>query len=152
MTILSFQNVTSGGRNAVVAKFKQRYQIAWKKMKEEYGGLIWVVPSILGVHELSHIIVGKGLNMQYGWYGFSIYGEIPQVMFGSIGVYVNEDTPWTFAAGLIGSLLWIVVTRRYGSLFRLYMTKKTFWVGLLYAVWIAKWDLKWLVGEFLKVL
>jgi hypothetical protein len=137
-----------------VAKLKQMRQIACKKIKDEYGGLIWVGPGIVGVHELSHIIVGKGLNMRYGWYGFSgfsVHREIPQPMFGSIGVYVNEVTPWTLAAGLIGSLLWIAVMRRYGSIFGFHMTKQTFLVGLLYAFWIAKWDLNWLAGEILKI-
>jgi hypothetical protein len=133
-----------------MAKLKRRQ--VWEEMKKEYGGLIWVGPGIVGVHELSHIIVGKGLNMQNGWHGFSVHGKITEAMFGIVGVYVNEVTPWTFAAGLIGSLIWIAVMRRYGSLFRLHMTRQTFWVGVFYAVWIAKWDLKWLAGELLKVL
>ncbi len=135
-----------------MTKVKQTHQITWKEIIEAYGGLIWVGPGIVIVHELSHIILGKGLNMQNGWYGFSVHGEITEAMYGIIGVYVNEVTPWTFAAGLIGSLLWIAVMRRHGSLIRLHMTEQTFWVGLLYAVWIAKWDLRWLVGEILKIL
>ncbi len=133
-----------------MTKVKQRHEISWKEIKEAYGGLIWVGPGIVVVHELSHIIAGKGLDMQNGMYGFSVHGEITEVMYGIIGVYVNEVTPWTFAAGLIGSLLWIAVMRRYGSLIRLHMTDQTFWVGLMYAVWIAKWDLRWLVGEILN--
>ncbi len=122
-----------------MAKVKQTHQITWKEMKEAYGGLIWVWPGIVVVHELSHIIVGKGLNMQNGWYGFSVHGEITEAMYGIIGVYVNEVTLWTYVAGLIGSLLWIALMRRYGSLIRLHMTEQVFWAGLLYAVWIAKW-------------
>ncbi len=135
-----------------MTKLNQTHQITWKKIKEAYGGLIWVVPGIVVVHELSHIIIGKGLNMQNGWHGFSVQGEITQVMYGIVGVYVNEVTPWTFAAGLIGSLLWIALLRRHGSLIRLHMTEQTFWAGLVYAVWIAKWDLRLLAGEILKVL
>ncbi|MGE5810709.1 MAG: hypothetical protein ACM339_04360 [Ignavibacteria bacterium] len=135
-----------------MAKGKQTHKITWKEIKEAYGGLIWVGPGIVVVHELSHIIVGKGLNMQNGWYGLSVNGDITEAMYGIFGVYVNEVTPWTFAAGLTGSLLWIALMRRYGSLIRLHMTEQMFWAGLLYAVWIAKWDLKWLAGEILKVL
>ena len=135
-----------------MTKINQTHQVTWKKIKEAYGGLIWVVPGIVVVHELSHIIIGKGLNMQNGWHGFSVQGEITQVMYGIVGVYVNEVTPWTFAAGLIGSLLWIALLRRHGSLIRLQMTEQTFWAGLVYAVWIAKWDLRLLAGEILKVL
>ena len=135
-----------------MTKINQTHQVTWKKIKEAYGGLIWVVPGIVVVHELSHIIIGKGLNMQNGWHGFSVQGEITQVMYGIVGVYVNEVTPWTFAAGLIGSLLWIALLRRHGSLIRLHMTEQTFWAGLVYAVWIAKWDLRLLAGEILKVL
>jgi len=135
-----------------MTKVKQTHQIAWKDIKEIYGGLIWIVPGIVVVHELSHIIVGKGLNMQNGWYGFSVQGEITQAMYGIFGVYVNEVTPWTFVAGLIGSLLWLAVARRYGSLIGFHMTDQTFWAGLLYAVWIAKWDLSWLAEEILNVL
>ncbi len=135
-----------------MTKVKPTRQIAWKEIKEAYTGLIWVVPGIVVVHELSHIIVGKGLNMQNGWYGLSVHGEITEAMYGIFGVYVNEVTLWTLAAGLIGSLLWIAVIKRHGSLIRLHMTEHTFWVGLLYAVWIAKWDLKLLIGELLKIL
>jgi len=135
-----------------MTKLNQTHQITWEKIKEAYGGLIWVVPGIVVVHELSHIIIGKGLNMQNGWHGFSVQGEITQVMYGIVGVYVNEVTPWTFAAGLIGSLLWIALLRRHGSLIRLHMTEQTFWAGLVYAVWIAKWDLRLLAGEILKIL
>ena len=135
-----------------ILKTTENLLITWKKIKETYGGLIWVVPGIVVVHELSHIIFGKGLNMQNGWYGFSVHGEITQAMYGIIGVYVNEVTPLTFAAGLIGSLLWIALLRRHGSLIRLHMTEQTFWTGFLYAVWIAKWDLRLLAGEILKVL
>jgi len=135
-----------------MTKINQTHQVTWKKIKEAYGGLIWVVPGIVVVHELSHIIIGKGLNMQNGWHGFSVQGEITQVMYGIVGVYVNEVTPWTFAAGLIGSLLWIALLRRHGSLIRLHMTEQTFWAGLMYAVWIAKWDIRLLAGEILKVL
>ena len=135
-----------------MTKVNQTHKVTWKKIKEAYGGLIWVVPGIVVVHELSHIIIGKGLNMQNGWYGFSVHGEITQAMYGIIGVYVNEVTPWTFAAGLIGSLLWIALLRRHGSLIRLHMTEQTFWAGLMYAVWIAKWDLRLLAGEILKII
>ncbi len=131
-----------------MAKVKQAHQRAWKEIKEAYGGLIWVGPGIVVVHELSHIIVGKGLDMQNGWYGFSVNGELSEAMYGIIGVYVTEVTPWTYAAGLVGSLLWIAVMRRHGSRIRLHMTEQTFWAGLMYAVWIAKWDL----GEILKSL
>ena len=143
------KKTNSSIKNAINAQIKRRLRISWKEIKIEYGGLMWVWPGIVIVHELSHIIVGKGLNMQYGWYGISVHGKIPEVMFGIIGVYVNEATQWTYAAGLIGSLLWIVVMRKHGSLLGIQMTKQTFWVGLLYAVWIAKWDLNWLVGEIL---
>jgi len=134
-----------------MTKVSQTNQITWKKIKEAYGGLIWVVPGIVVVHELSHIIIGKGLNMPNGLYGFSVHGEISQAMYGIIGVYVNEVTPWTFAAGLIGSLLFIALLRRHGSLIGLHLTQQTFWAGLLYAVWIAKWDLMLLAGEILKL-
>ena len=133
-------------------KVKQTHQNTWKDIKEIYGGLIWVGPGIVVVHELSHIIVGKGLNMHNGWYGFRVHGEITQAMYGVIGVYVNEVTPWIYAAGLIGSLFWIALMKRFGSLIRFHMTDQTFWVGLMYAVWIAKWDLRWLAEESLKVL
>ncbi len=129
----------------------RKHRISWDEMKEKYRGLMWVWPSIAGVHELSHIIVGKGLNMRYGWFGFTIHGE-PGALFGSIGVYVNEVTPWTFAAGLIGSLLWLAMMRKYKYILGFQMTRQTFWVGLLLSFWIAKWDLKWLAGEILKVL
>jgi hypothetical protein len=41
--------------------------------------------------------------------------------------------------------------RKHPSHFGLHMTTQTFWAGLIYAFWIAKWDLNWLAGEFLKV-
>jgi len=152
MPVLCNNNSGLKKRRAIMTKLNQKHQITWEKIKEAYGGLIWVVPGIVVVHELSHIIIGKGLNMQNGWHGFSVQGEITQVMYGIVGVYVNEVTPWTFAAGLIGSLLWIALLRRHGSLIRLHMTEQTFWAGLVYAVWIAKWDLRLLAGEILKVL
>ena len=153
MSTLNNKNASSRIRNAIMTQPKRRLRISWKELKKEYGGLIWVWPGIVGVHELSHIIVGKGLNMRYGWFGFTIvHKDIPEAMFGSIGVYVNEVTPWTFAAGLVGSLLWLVVMRKYRSIPGFQMTRQTFWAGLLLSVWIAKWDLKWLAGEILKVL
>lgn len=151
ISYLSSQTASPRDQNAIMIQFKRSCQIDWKEIKEEYGSLIWVGPSILFVHELSHIIIGKGLNMRYGWYGLSVQWEIPMAFFKSIGVYVNEFTPWMFAGGLIGSLLWIVLMRKHASHFGLHMTRQTFWAGLIYAFWISKWDLNWLAGEFLKV-
>lgn len=128
------------------------HRITLKKIIEVFGGLIWVWPVIVVAHELSHIIVGKGLDMQKGWYGFSVRGEITQALYGIFGVYVNEVTAWTFAAGLAGSLLCIGLLKRYGSYIGLHMTGQTFWGGVVYALWIAKWDLRYLAEEILKVL
>jgi hypothetical protein len=120
--------------------------------REDYGGLFWVGPCIVAVHEMSHIIIGKGLNMQYGWYGFTLHKEIPEALFGSIGVFVNEATAWTFASGLIGSVLCLVAIKKWGSRIGLHMTKKTFWVALMFSVWISKWDIKWLAEEIMRVI
>ena len=151
ISYLSSQTASPRDQNAIMILFKRRCKIDWKEIKEEYGSLIWVAPGILVVHELSHIIIGKGLDMRYGWHGLSVQWEIPMAFFKSIGVYVNEFTPLMFAGGLIGSLLWIVLMRKHASHFGLHMTRQTFWAGLIYAFWIAKWDLNWLAGEFLKV-
>jgi hypothetical protein len=152
MSILKRNNVSSMSHHLRKTQFKRRYRISWKEIKKDFGGLVWVLPGIVTLHELSHIIAGRGLNMRYGWYGFSVHGGIPEAIYGIIGVYVNEITPWTFAAGLVGSLLWIVIMKKHGQLLGFNMTKQTFCLGLVYAVWIAKWDLKWLAGEILKVL
>ena len=151
MSILKRNNSTSK-IHLRKAQFKRRLQISWKEIKKDFGGLVWVLPGIVTFHELSHIIAGKGLNVNYGWYGFSVHGGIPEAIYGIVGVYVNEITPWTFAAGLVGSVFWMVIMKKQGQLLGLYVTKQTFCLGLIYAVWIAKWDLKWLAGEILKVL
>ena len=151
ISYLSSQTATPKDQNAIMIRPKINSQITWNEIKEKYRGLIWVGPSILVVHELSHIIIGKGLDIRYGWYGLSVQWEIPMAFFKSIGVYVNEFTPWMFAGGLVGSLLWIVLMRKHASHLGLHMTRQTFWAGLIYAFWISKWDLNWLAEEFLKV-